>query len=207
MAAIIFDFDGTIADSFEEVIKIFHDLTGSHQQITPQEIERLRGMSLVQVMEELKIRPWRLPFLMFRGRRRMRKIIPRLRVFEEMPNIIKKLYAEGHQLFIMSSNSEANIKLFLKQHGLHEEFIKIYGGVGLLGKAHYLHKVLRENSLDPKLTWYVGDEVRDIEGAKHAGLKVAAVGWGYNTVEILRQHNPTKLLATPAELMILLEEI
>ncbi|MDB5164789.1 MAG: haloacid dehalogenase superfamily enzyme subfamily [Candidatus Saccharibacteria bacterium] len=207
MAAIIFDFDGTIADSFETVIHIFHELTGRGEPLTPKEVERLRGMSLLRAAEELHVRPWKMPFLLMRGRRRMRKQIGQLHTFPDMPNVIKKLHHEGHQLFIMSSNSESNIKLFLKQHHLSKEFIQIYGNVGLLGKARKLRKVIKQNQLDQATTWYVGDEVRDIVGSQQAGLRIAAVGWGYNTVDILRQHNPTRLLATPDELLLLLEEI
>ncbi|HXR49702.1 MAG TPA: HAD-IA family hydrolase [Verrucomicrobiae bacterium] len=206
MAAIIFDFDGTIADSFETVVQIFHELTGRKERLSPEAIERLRGMSLPQAAEELGVRPWRMPFLVMVGRRRMGKRIAQVRTHPGVPETVRKLYAEGHQLFIMSSNSEKNIRLFLKQHHMLKEFVSIYGNVGLLSKAGVLRKIRRRNRLGSDTCWYVGDEVRDIEGAKLAGIKVIAVTWGFNTAELLRGHQPTVLVNAPTELLQVLEE-
>ena len=207
VAAIIFDFDGTIADSFEAVIKVFYELNGNHQPLPANEIERLRGMSLVKAAEELHIHPWKMPFLVMRGRRRMGKRVAEVDVHSGMPGVIRKLYAEGQQLFIMSSNSEKNIRLFLKQHNMSKDFVKIYGSVGLLGKARVLKKIRRQNKLAGDDCWYIGDEVRDVEGAKAAGIKVIAVTWGFNNEELLRQYQPTAVAETPAELLRILENI
>ena len=46
---------------------------------------------------------------------------------------------------------------------------------------------------------YVGDEVRDITGAKNAGVKVIAVAWGYNSRELLEKHKPDFPVDTPQE--------
>ena len=205
MSAFIFDFDGTIADSFETVIQIFHELTGRHDRLPDAEIERLRGMTLRQVAKDLHIQVWKVPYLLMKGRRTMNRQMEQVHAHRGVPEVIRKLFDEGHQLFIVSSNSTKNIELFLQQHNLSKEFVSIYGGVGLLSKARMLRRVARRNSLEPEDTWYVGDEVRDIEGAHQAGLKVVAVAWGYNTAAILQQHRPTKLVHNPSELLQLLE--
>ena len=206
MSAIIFDFDGTIADSFEVIIGIFYEVTKREVVIDDAEIERLRGMSLVQAAEELRIPPWKMPFLLFRGKRRMSKQMTHIAVHRGIPETVRKLQAEGHQLFIVSSNSEKNIRIFLDKHAMTNEFVSIYGNVGLLGKARILKKVLHKNSLDPQDTWYVGDEVRDIVGAFNADLKIMSASWGFNTAEILAAHNPTVLIKTPNEIITTLEE-
>jgi len=201
MANIIFDFDGTIADSFGVVVRIAADLTDSHEALKPAEVERLRGMSLLHIARELKIKPWKVPFLLARGRRRMRREMSKVQVFQGMPETIKTLYGEGHKLYIMSSNSVQNIHLFLHRHDMLNEFIKVYGGVGLFGKARVLKKLLRQNGLDAAGTIYVGDEVRDIEAAKRAGVRILSVGWGYNTPEILSRHEPDVLAEKPADII------
>jgi phosphoglycolate phosphatase len=206
VAAIIFDFDGTIADTFEAVIGIFQKLTGNNDPVDPVEVERLRGMSLMHAAEDLHIRPWKMPFLLLRGRRQMGKQIKSIQAHREMPETIRKLQHEGHQLFIVSSNSTRNIQTFLRQHDMAYEFVRIYGGAGLFNKGRLLKKVLRQNRLEVTDSWYIGDEVRDIVSAHAAGLRVMAVGWGYNTPEILEAHNPTKLIRAPAEIITVLEE-
>ena len=207
MSAIIFDFDGTIADSFDEVVRIFYHMRRNQAPLSTAEIERLRGMSLVQVVEEIHIPPWRLPWLLMRGRRQMAKYIMSTQPCKGVPEIIKKLYDEGHQLFIVSSNSSTNIQKFLVHHDMNTEFVGVYGGVGLLSKARILEKVIRINRLERASTWYVGDEVRDINGARQAKIQVVAVTWGYNNVQILEAHKPDHLVKTPGELLKILEEI
>jgi phosphoglycolate phosphatase-like HAD superfamily hydrolase len=46
------------------------------------------------------------------------------------------------------------------------------------------------HKLDPSKVFYIGDETRDIEAAKKAGIKSIAVTWGYNTKAILDNSNP-----------------
>lgn len=206
MSAIIFDFDGTIADSFDFVVKLFYEL--QHQGPLPaDEIERLRGMSLVKAVEDLQIPSWKIPFLLWRGRRQMSRHIRDIQPCAGMSEVISKLYDEGHQLFIVSSNSTSNIQKFLLHNDMNTEFVNVYGGVGLLGKARILEKVIRKNNLDRETTWYVGDEVRDINGARLAKVHIVSVGWGYNTAAILEAHKPDKLVHSATELFKVLEEI
>ena len=46
-----------------------------------------------------------------------------------------------------------------------------------------------------------GDEVRDIEAGRKAGISTIAVTWGYNDRGLLAQHDPTYLVETPADLL------
>ena len=47
-----------------------------------------------------------------------------------------------------------------------------------------------ENNLDSANTYYVGDETRDIEAAKTAGVKSIAVTYGMNTKDVLQKSEP-----------------
>jgi phosphoglycolate phosphatase-like HAD superfamily hydrolase len=190
MANIIFDFDGTIADSFGTVVEIFEQVMRRGEPVSAEEIERLRSMSLIHAALELKIRPWRMPFLLAKGRRLMRQRINTVGVFDGVPELIQQLEADGHKLYVVSSNSVQNIRGALKRYGLRKEFIKLYGGAGLFGKTNLLRRVLASQKLDLDSTIYVGDEVRDIEAAKKSGIRIIAVTWGYNNEAALRAHEP-----------------
>jgi phosphoglycolate phosphatase len=206
MAAIIFDFDGTLADTFETTLHILGELMGHDGPIDRDEVERLRGMSMIHAAEELKIKPWRMPFMLMRGRRKMSQRIDSIQAISGMPEVIKKLQNEGHQLFIVSTNSIKNIEKFLIRHELIYAFARIYGGAGLLNKARIIKKVVKQNQLDTDDAWYVGDEVRDIHGANAAGIRIMAVTWGYNTAAILKKHEPTTLINQPSDIIRTLEE-
>ena len=206
MANVIFDFDGTIADSLGLVIHIYEQLMRGGERVSAEEIERLRSMSLLHVAFELKIKPWKMPFLLARGRSMMRRQINTVEAFEGMPELIRELHGDGHKLYIMSSNSVQNIKPLLKRYEVRKEFIKLYGGAGLLGKATVLRRLLKRQKLDPNDTFYIGDEVRDIEAAKKAGIRIIAVTWGYNNESILRKHEPDFVATKPADIKKALAE-
>lgn len=200
MANVIFDFDGTIADSLALAIHIYEKLLRGGDAMPTEEIERLRGMSLISVGLELRIAPWKIPMLLARGRRTMRRQMHTVQAFDGMSALIRALRADGHNLYIMSSNSVQNIRPLLTRLDLYNEFIKLYGNAGLMGKATVIRRMLKRQKLDPTETYYVGDEVRDIEAAKRAGIKIISVTWGYNNEAILRKHKPDFIAKKPADI-------
>ena len=202
---IIFDFDGTIADSFAVVVAIIHELTNRSELVTPEEIVKLRHMRLLDVAKAQKVPKWRIPFLLLRGRRMMAKKLNEVKVFGGMADTIKWAHADGHQLFIMSSNSTSNVQEFLHQHKLGKYFVKVYGGVGLLSKAKALRRILKVNQLDANSTIYIGDEPRDIQACAEVGIKCIAVTWGFNAEQLLKNHKPYALARTPEQLLSLLQ--
>ena len=73
-------------------------------------------------------------------------------------------------------------------------------GTDLFGKAAKIDRLLQRHRIAPERFLLVGDEIRDIEAARKAGVRVASVGWGYNHVDELRERQPDELLLTVAEL-------
>jgi phosphoglycolate phosphatase len=59
---------------------------------------------------------------------------------------------------------------------------------------------LKQQNLRLEQAIYVGDEIRDIEAAKRSNIKVIAVSWGFNSKEILAQHEPDFLIDEPKQL-------
>ncbi len=203
---IILDFDGTIADSFDSVVKIFERLTGN-KHMTTQDIDELRKFPLREVSKKLGISIWKAPFLLYRGRYMMTAQIKHLHAFPEVPKMIEQLHEEGHELFILTSNSGRNVKIFLKQHHLYNRFVEVRGGVGLFGKARAIEKLVKRNNLEVKDCIYVGDETRDIESAHEINMRVIGVTWGFADKESLARHEPTALADSPEDIVRILEEL
>ena len=63
-------------------------------------------------------------------------------------------------------------------------------GTDLFGKAAKIDRLLQRHRIAPERFLLVGDEIRDIEAARKAGVRVASVGWGYNHVDALRNASP-----------------
>lgn len=206
MAAIIFDFDGTIADSFDYVVDLLAIKAGLEPLSTDDKTE-LRGLSMAAIGRQFGLSWPRLFWLFLKGRRRMGPSMRHIRPFDGMKEVIEKLHAEGHELFIVSTNTVKNVRTFLHHQEMHKYFLEIYGGVGLFSKAPALRKLLRGNNLDRNDAVYIGDESRDIEAAQSIGLRVIAVSWGFARFSDLQSHKPTGLAENPEELLKLLEEI
>ena len=207
MANIIFDFDGTIADSFEVIVSIIKKLTHVRGNLDEESIYDLRQLPISAIMKKLKVRSWQLPLLLVRGRYMMRKRMKEIKLFDGMVKTLEELHAEGHNLFIVSSNSPRNVIGLLKQHHLGESFVDIEGGVSLFNKDKALTKLVKRNSLDSRETWYIGDELRDIEAAQSVGLRQVGVTWGFASIEQIRETSPTWIAQKPSELLRILEEI
>lgn len=206
MSAIIFDFDGTIADSFDYVAD-FLATAGRRAPLTPEQKQDLRGRSMIGMARHMGYGWWRLPWLLYRGRQRMQHVIKNLEPFAGMPEVIKKLHAEGHELFVVSSNSLRNMRQFLHHYDLHRYFLEMYGSVGMFSKGPALRRLLKEQELDVIAAIYIGDELRDVEAAQSIGLRVIAVTWGFAWPANLEAQHPTAVAHRPAELVKILEEI
>jgi phosphoglycolate phosphatase len=174
--------------------------------LTEKEKQTLRGMTMQQMAEHLGSPKWKLPWLFVIGRWTMGRMMYNVPMFEGMGAVIDKLHAEGHELMIVSSNNKRNIRKFLKQHHLYKYFADIQGDAGFFGKRRAIGKILRRNGLGSRDAWYVGDEARDVVGAKAADVRVIAATWGFDHPEILAEHAPTALADHPRDIISILEE-
>ncbi len=206
MAAIIFDFDGTIANSFNFVAD-FLALGMSAEPLSEVARKELGGMSMYAMARHLGYRRWRLPGLFFKGRRHMGGGIKDLEPFDGMPQLIRQLHDDGHKLYLLSSNNSRNIQVFLKAYDLDKYFIKIYGSVGLFSKAPALRRLLRKHHLERASAVYIGDELRDSEAAQSINLRIISVSWGFARRADLEALKPTALVDTPAELAVAISKI
>jgi phosphoglycolate phosphatase-like HAD superfamily hydrolase len=206
MANIIFDFDGTIADSFEVIVSIIKKLTHVRSNLDEESMYDLRQLPISAIMKKLKVRSWQLPLLLLRGRYMMKQRIKEIKLFDGMVKTLEELHAEGHNLFIVSSNSSRNVIELLKQHHLEESFVDIEGGVSLFNKDRALTKLVKRNSLDSRETWYIGDELRDIDAANTTQLRSIAVTWGFTDKSTLISHQPTAVAEKPTDIMTILND-
>lgn len=197
----IFDFDGTIADSMPAMIAVYNKIVRNNENpLTPAEIQKLRGMSSRKALKNLGVRWWQYPKLLVVGMGDFHALMPKIKPHKDLPNILEKISSRGDRMFIVTSNTEYNVELFLKTHKL-EYFEKIYGSVGLFRKSQILRRVVKENGLIKKHTAYVGDETRDIKAAKSARIKAIAVTWGLNNTDILRKSKPTFMVDFPGDIL------
>ncbi len=201
MKSLIFDFDGTLADSFPLVVDIFHELTDENYDKSSQKMQDMRGHSTVEVAQKLKVPWWRLPFVVARGRKLMHERMQGVAPFLEMGPVIYQLHRNGYRLFIISTNSVKNIEALLDGHDLRQFFEDIEGDVAMFGKAKAIRRIMQEHDLEPEDCTYIGDEERDILAARQAGVQAAAVGWGYGIEQVLQAAKPDAIAHAPEDLL------
>jgi phosphoglycolate phosphatase len=203
--AVIFDFDGTIADSFDYVFNFLKSEAKNTDTLTSKQQKELRKMSMKRLALHLGVPFWRLPMVYFKGRRVMRAHMEHVQPFAGMEAVIQQLHEQGCALFIASSNSPRNIRRLLKQRGIAVYFKAVRGGAGFTGKASLIRQLLLRYRLPKATTWYVGDETSDVVAASAAGLKCLAVGWGFADPEKLKQLEPAAFAERVSDIPKILE--
>jgi phosphoglycolate phosphatase len=195
---VIFDFDGTLADSSRWLARELQPLAArfGFRQACEAEIEALRGKDGHEVLTRLGVPRWKLPFIARRLRRRMAEDAEAVQLFPGAKALLRRLAGQGVVLGVVSSHSAENVRRILGPEAA--ALIEHYEcGAALFGKAAKFRKVVRRARVKPVETLCIGDETRDIEAAREAGLASGAVAWGYARRELLAARAPTWLFETP----------
>jgi phosphoglycolate phosphatase len=195
---VIFDFDGTLADSARWVARELNPLARrfGFRQVSEAEIESLRSCDTRQILSRLGVPSWKLPFIARHLRQRLGQEAESIQLFPGAKALLRSLAGQGVVMGLVSSNSADNVRRILGPEAA--ALIEHYEcGAALFGKAAKFRKVLRRARVKAVETLYIGDETRDIEAAREAGLASGAVAWGYARREALALRAPTWLFDTP----------
>lgn len=205
---IIFDFDGTLIDSkpgvafsFKKVVKEL-----SSQEIDDEEVSRLIGSPLVQIISVLlKTND---QTVISRGSELFKKYYSEegIRLNVVYPGIEKMLTTLKNQfcqLFVVSNKIESFMKKILKQHNLEKYFTFIRGTDGAdkqSKKAEYIREIMTRYKLKNTETVIVGDTENDILAGKENSIYTIGVTWGYGQESNLIKAGADAIYHSPLEL-------
>ena len=201
---VIFDFDGTLADSADWMIETFNGIAQQFgiRSVTPEEIEQLRGRSNREIVSYLGVPMWKLPGIATEMRRRVEADAHSIRLFDGIQSMLERLRAGGVRTAIVSSNSEQNIRRILGAQNA--ALIDFYDcGASLFGKARKLRAVVTRSGVPAAKAICIGDETRDIEAAREAGIVAGAVLWGYAKRDVLQSFGPTVMFESMSDIAAL----
>lgn len=198
---LLFDFDGTIADTFQAGLEILNALAPEFRfrRLEDADVPHARDMRTRELMKFLGIPATRMPKISKRGKEELNKRMHEIQPFAGMVELVRQLHGNNFRLGILTSNSEENVAAFLKKFDL-EVFEFIHTSSKLAGKGRVIRRILKTHKLKPREVVLIGDEVRDIEAAYETGTHVIAVTWGYNSIKAISSLNPDHLVDTPEEL-------
>lgn len=188
---VIFDFDGTLADSFSWAAGLVNQFADQYgfRRIDPHEQESLRVLDAKTLIQQLGVPAWKIPIMAAHVRKLMGQQIDQIPLFAGIETQLRSLQASGATLAVVSSNAEQNIRRVLGPES--SARIAFYEcGAAIFGKAPKLKTVLRKSGIDPAQAILIGDEIRDAHAAEQAHMAFGAVAWGYTQYEALKAHNP-----------------
>jgi phosphoglycolate phosphatase len=202
ISTLIFDFDGTIADTFDLAMAIGKKITGSlgMPPLSNEQIIHFRNAPIREAVRDLKVPLRKMPGLLMQVRQEIHKHRNEIRPIQGIVEVLREFRSCCESLGIVTSNSEENVSCFLKNYDLDFFDFGMYSSA-IFGKASKLRSCINKHHLDKERILYVGDTIGDITSCRKAGIKVAAVTWGYNAKEVLETSQPDILVSHPHELL------
>jgi len=202
---IIFDFDGTLADSFPWFRRVLNGVADEFgfRRVAPGEAAALRGLDAREILRRLAVPRWKLPMIV----RHMRTLKTRDRdaiaLFPGVDRLLHELTQRGLVLALVSSDAEANVRHTLG--AANSERIAHYAcGASLFGKRAKFVSVLRRAQMTPPDAIAIGDEIRDAQAARRAGIAFGAVSWGYTDLAALCSIAPDEVFASMDDILAVL---
>jgi phosphoglycolate phosphatase len=197
----IFDFDGTLADSFDFFLASHNVLARRHgfAELDPARIHEYRGQEPRELMRRQGIPMWKLPFIAKDFMEMMARDAHGIRLFDGIAEALRSLSASGVDLAIVTSNSLENVSRVVGSEAL-QMIRHIESGASMFGKRRRLERVLKTLKIAQHKAIYIGDQAVDAQAARAAGIAFGAVRWGYATAAMLDRHSPAMTFGSVSDL-------
>lgn len=202
---VIFDFDGTLADSRVVLVAAWNSLAKKHnfKEVKLEELDTLKKLSIKERSRLLKMPLFKLPIILPQFFQLYRQGIKDIKPYEGIKEMLNDLEKKGYKIAIISSNSKDNILYFLEHYQI-KNINEILCSNRIHGKDRLITKFLREKQLKSSEVIYVGDEYRDLVACKKTGVKMIWVGWGYDAEEVVDPLKPDYKVNSPADILKIL---
>ncbi len=206
---LLFDLDGTLADSFPGISQsINQTLTTLGRESVP--LEQLRpfvGARLAAIFGRLLQSEDEA--LIDRAVDIYRPLFDEVGIFESrvfpgIPEALTTFRDAGHSLQVVTVRSIESAKLVVRHFGIDHYFDAVHGPVPTQragDKAALVRAALDRAGAAPHDAIMIGDRAEDIHAARAHGVGAVAVGWGYGAPEELRDAGPDYFAPSVADLV------
>jgi 2-phosphoglycolate phosphatase len=185
--AILFDLDGTLADTAPDLAAAVNRLR-IERGLSPAPYEQLRpvasagargliGAAFGLKPDEDGYEELRIAFL----NNYASTLAVKSTLFDGISSLLQELLNRGMQWGIVTNKAARFTDLLVPQIGLQQASCVVSGDTTPHAKPHPapLQEAARRLALQPEECWYVGDDLRDIQAGRAAGMKTIAAAWGY----------------------------
>jgi phosphoglycolate phosphatase len=210
MALVIFDYDGVLADTLDDLLQFGQEACsklGVKHLVTKDDLDNLEVMSFAsfgqacQVPEHLVDEFVKICLNLFAEKKSPPAI------FTDLSRVIRHL-SVNHMIAIVTTNSSQNVNAFLVKHGLNSLIHAVYGVDSPGSKAQKI-SMARNQFLEKRKqesVFMVGDSLSDVLAAKEASVISIAVTWGHQSLENLLRGNPDYVARSPHHLIEIIEQ-
>jgi phosphoglycolate phosphatase len=184
----IFDFDGTLFNTVDDVIINFNKVLSANgfPKLTRDEyIERLGGNidEIVSLILNDKNTPENIELIKKEyGKLYTDSKKENSKPFSNILNLLKDLERNGVLIAINSNRTTPSIKQFVEKYLSEIDFLEIEGhNLGYPSKPSPcgVNKIIKKANVSLDETIYIGDSKTDIKTAQNAGIDCVIVKWGY----------------------------
>lgn len=188
---LIFDFDGTLANSFPWVLAILDELAEKFHAIPVDhsKLDELKSYGPRKIMKMHKVSIWKLPAILRFTRSRMKTNGENIHCFEGVAAMLQELKDNDIRMALVTTNTCETVRRVLGDD-LYSLFHLFEDKVSMFGKPAALRRIIRKSGLDRSEMLAIGDEIRDVEAAKKVNIPFGAVSWGFSNMEAMASHSP-----------------
>lgn len=210
--AVLFDLDGTLADTAPDLAAAINRIR-TKRGLAPTPYELLRPVAsagargLIGAAFGLKpgdegYEELRVAFLDHYEA----EIAVESRLFDGIESLLSALQEHDLQWGIVTNKAARFTDALVPQIGLTLAGCVVSGDTASHPKPHPapLFEAARRLSLEPQDCWYVGDDLRDIQAGRAAGMTTIAAAWGYCGDVEPAGWEADALMATPLDLLELI---
>lgn len=216
LKAIVFDFDGTLADTLNLCTESYRQITEESTGTRPSadHVESFYGLSDRGVLGGLTGHDPNSPELpLARFVEIYEQLHPQLAPtpFEGVHALLESLRAGGLRLALITGKEDCTAVPSLKAHQLEGYFEWFgYGDPRYVNKHERLKELMQDWQMHPDEIIYIGDSPSDIECCKKVSVRIVSAAWSpkcQGAPESCIALNPEYRLADMAELRPLIESL
>ncbi|MCR4560745.1 MAG: HAD family hydrolase [Bacteroidales bacterium] len=206
--AIFFDFDGTIADTVNGILKT---MTATFKELNialppAEEMRATIGMLLGDALQKLGNLDDKQREIAVKTYQRLfgEVELPNTKIFQGVEQTLKRLHSDGIKMAIVTSRGIGSLRLILSKNNIlnyFDELVTRDNGFKPKPAPDMVNYLLKKMNLTPKEVLVVGDTTFDIDMGNAAGCKTCAVTYGNHTKEKLRASHCDFLADNFAEIL------
>lgn len=206
--AVIFDFDGVIADSKETIFRIYEAVSkemGIEFYDSISDFTKNLDGNYKHFYTKLGIKEKDFSKANKIYKKHFLRLGEGIRIFQGMEEVLSTLKKKSFKIGISSNTHEFIVRALLQRFGIENHIDAVIGGKDinkLKPDPALITNVMEKMEVDPEQTAYIGDMEVDMLAARAAKVgKLIAVTYGFHSKEMLERFDPDAMAYTPEEIL------